>query len=316
MSDKVDRVAVIGGGLIGASWAALFVAQGLSVSVYEPRADAEKGIRRQIDMAWPDLQAVGLAHDTLNAAQSRLMVSSDLAPVLQGVGFVQECGPDRLELKQQIIAEIERHLPTDVVIASSSSALMASEIQNGASHPERILIGHPFNPPHLIPLVELVAGRATSPEAIKAAHRFYIRLGRNVIIPKKEVRGHLANRLTAALYREAVHLVAEGIATVEDVDRAITAGPGLRWSLMGPHLTYHLGGGAGGLRDYLTHLGPAQEARWADLGQPRLDAATVDALVSGMDKALKDQDAAELAAKRDRALVGLLQVKRNTGLDG
>ncbi len=314
MGERIERVAVIGGGLIGASWAALFLAHGLTVAVHEPAADVAQGVARRVADAWPDLQALGLARGTFDAAQPRLTVTSDVAAALQTTDFVQECGPDRLPLKHRIIAAIEPHLKPEVIIASSSSALMPSEIQQGATHPDRILVGHPFNPPHLIPLVELVAGHATSQNAVERAQAFYHRLGREVIVPLREMRGHVANRLTAALYREAVHLVAEGIATVADVDRAISAGPGLRWALMGPHLTYYLGGGDGGLRHYLEHLGPAQEARWAELGAPRLDARTIAALVSGMDDALKGSTADTLAARRDAALVALLRAKADSGL--
>ncbi|MCM2562193.1 3-hydroxyacyl-CoA dehydrogenase NAD-binding domain-containing protein [Lutimaribacter sp. EGI FJ00015] len=310
---EIQRVTVIGGGLIGASWAALFLAHGLSVTVQDIDKAAEARVLAQLAAAWPDLQALGLARTTLEAAQAALRVTPDMQAALQGVQFVQECGPDRLPVKREIIAGIEAHVTANVIIASSSSALMASEMQQGAAHPGRILVGHPFNPPHLVPLVELVPGRHTEAETVTTARAFYEGLGREIVVPLRESRGHVANRLTAALYREAVHLVAEGIATVEDVDRAVSAGPGLRWALMGPHLTYHMGGGEGGLRHYLEHLGPAQERRWADLGTPRLDAATVDALVSGLDAALARMDETTLARRRDAALVALVLARRDQG---
>lgn len=312
----IRNVAVIGGGLIGASWAALFLARGLSVRVQEPEADTAAQVAARVGKAWPDLTALGLADLPLEKALDALTVTDDIKDACEGADFVQECGPDRLELKHAIVAAIEVWIAPQTVIASSSSALLPSEIQAQAAHPGRVLVGHPFNPPHLIPLVELVAGRATTPQAMVTARAFYERLGREVIEPRKELRGHVANRLTAALYREAVHLVAEGVASVADVDRAVSAGPGLRWALMGPHLTYHLGGGAGGFRHYITHLGPAQQARWDELGTPVLDAATVQALIAGVEDELSGLDVGTLPERRDAALVGLLQLKRRLGFDG
>lgn len=312
----IRNVAVIGGGLIGASWAALFVAQGLSVRVHEPDGNTADQVIARVRAAWPDLQALGLTDLEVDTALARLVVTPDMSLACQDIDFVQECGPDRLEVKHAIIARVESCIAPETVIASSSSALLPSEIQARASHPGRILVGHPFNPPHLIPLVELVAGQATRPQAVEAARAFYESLGREVIVPQRELRGHVANRLTAALYREAVHLVAEGVASVADVDRAVSAGPGLRWALMGPHLTYHLGGGAGGFRHYITHLGPAQQARWAELGSPTLDTATIDALIAGVEDELAALDADTLPERRDAALVGLLQLKQRLGFGG
>lgn len=312
----IRNVAVIGGGLIGASWAALFLAQGLSVRVHEPDGNTADQVAARVRAAWPDLQALGLTDHDVDKALARLVVTPDMSLACQDIDFVQECGPDRLEVKHAIIARVESCIAPETVIASSSSALLPSEIQARASYPGRILVGHPFNPPHLIPLVELVAGQATTPQAVEVARAFYESLGREVIVPQRELRGHVANRLTAALYREAVHLVAEGVASVADVDRAVSAGPGLRWALMGPHLTYHLGGGAGGFRHYITHLGPAQQARWAELGSPTLDTATIDALIAGVEDELAALDADTLPERRDAALVGLLQLKQRLGFGG
>lgn len=314
MGKPISRVAIIGGGLIGSSWAALFLAHGLEVSVQDPVDGFETRVREFVSRAWPDLKAFGAKEDI--PPFERLHFAHDIESACQNVDFVQECGPDRIGVKRLIVAEIEAALDPDILISSSTSALLASDIQEGAQHPERILVGHPFNPPHLMPLVEIVAGRLTSASAVAEAREFYTRLKREVILVEKEVIGHIANRLSAALFREAVHLVSAGIASVEDVDRAVSFGPGLRWALMGPHLTYHLGGGAGGYRGYMKHLGPTQTDRWAELGEPELNPETIAKLVEGVDAELLALDQDRLAEMRDKALVGLIKLKQDVGLQG
>lgn len=312
MDRQFGQVAIIGGGLIGASWAALFLAHGLRVWVQDPDPGAPDFVRGFVVRAWPDLCAIGQGSSA--PPLEALQFTDQIAQACAGAEFVQECGPDRIEVKRDILDQIEAALPAGVVISSSTSSLMASDIAARARDPGRVVVGHPFNPPHLIPLVELVPGRETRPEALAQAQAFYAGLHREVITVRKEVRGHVANRLSAALYREAVHLVAEGIATVEDVDRAVSAGPGLRWALMGPHLTYHLGGGAGGFRHYIRHLGPTQVARWAELGNPDLSEETIAKLIAGVDAELAGLDEDQLEQTRDKGLVGLLTLKRKLGL--
>ncbi|GAB5376124.1 MAG: 3-hydroxyacyl-CoA dehydrogenase NAD-binding domain-containing protein [Acuticoccus sp.] len=310
MRHEVRTVGVLGGGLIGMSWASLFLARGCAVVVVDPRAEAEAALAAFVAEAWPFLRALDLAQDE---HPRRAAFATDIA-ALAGADFVQECGPDRIEAKRAMIADLEEVIAPDVVIASSTSSLLASDMQAGARHPARILVAHPMNPPHLVPMVELVAGRATDPATLDAAEAFYGTMRRVTIRVQREMVGHLANRLTSALYREAVNIVAEGIASVGDVDKAIAYGPGMRWALMGPHLTYHLGGGPGGYRHYLDHLGPTQEARWKTLGNPELTEALKDALVAGMEEALADADSASLAARRDEALVELARLKDKFGL--
>lgn len=314
MSDNFENITIIGGGLIGASWAALFLAHGRKVTVQDPADGAEGRIRDFVTNAWPALCDLGC---TLPAPpMGRLTFTAEISTACDGADFVQECGPDRIEVKKTIITQIEAALAPTAVIASSTTALLASDIQKDAQHPDRILVGHPFNPPHLIPLVEVVPGELTSQNAVETAIAFYQGLDREIITVRKEVIGHVANRLSAALFREAVHLVADGIATVEDVDRAVSFGPGLRWALMGPHLTYHLGGGEGGYRGYLEHLGPSQMARWADLGEPQLDDETKQKLAAGVADELAEFGETDLRAARDKALVALLKTKKATGLAG
>lgn len=307
----IQHIAIIGAGLIGASWAALFLSKGLRVTVTDPSQAALDGLPDFITTAWQDLAQL----DDIAAAPplEQLTLTQDIATACAQADMVQECGPDRIGIKRQIVAEIEAALAPGAIIASSTSSLMASDIQEGARHPGRILVAHPMNPPHLVPLVELVAGRATDPACIATARAFYDSIGRVTVVVQKERVGHLANRLTSALYREAVSLVAEGVATVADVDRAIAHGPGLRWAFMGPHLTYHLGGGAGGYRHYLDHLGPTQVARWADQSTPDLTPELIDTLVAGIEEATEGESPAALARRRDAALVALAKLKRDLG---
>lgn len=302
---EFKTVGVVGGGLIGMSWASLFLAQGCDVIVIDPDPDAADRLKAFLPTAWANLTALGL---TSSDTAPTPTVTDDIA-ALRHVDFVQENGPERLDAKQAIIAALEKVIRPEVIIASSTSSLCASDMQAGARAPERILVAHPMNPPHLVPMVELVAGRDTSEEAVKGAERFYAQMQRVCIRVKREVPGHLANRLTSALFREAVHLVAEGIADVEDVDKAIAYGPGLRWALMGPHLTYHMGGGQGGYRGYLDHLGPTQEERWKSLGHPTLSEAVKAALIAGVEEELAHLDEATLIERRDAALVEILKLK-------
>ncbi len=292
------------------SWASLFLCRGLDVTVIDPDPMTENRLSDFVAAAWPNLRTLGLAEgETVRSAR----VSSEMAE-LAGVAFIQENGPDRIEVKRDLVGEIERVVGADVVIASSTSSLMASDIQAGTKYPDRILVAHPMNPPHLIPMVELVGGEATSEASLKKAEAFYKQMRRVTIRVKKEVPGHLANRLTSALYREAVYLVAEGIADVDSVDKAIAYGPGMRWAFMGPHLTYHLGGGSGGYRHYLEHLGPTQEARWKSLGSAALTDDLIESLVDGVAKELLDQDEDTLVQRRDAALVELMRLKAGFGL--
>ncbi|TMM51287.1 3-hydroxyacyl-CoA dehydrogenase NAD-binding domain-containing protein [Sulfitobacter sabulilitoris] len=308
MSD-LPVIGIVGGGLIGMSWAALALACGAEVIVVDPRPEAEAETRDFIAAAWQHLRALDIA---TGGTPPRARVTADMS-ALADAGFVQECGPDRIGVKHDIVARIEAAVGAQVVIASSTSSLMASDIQARARHPDRILVGHPMNPPHLVPMVELVAGRATSQAAMDTAEQMYLALHRVPIRVKKELPGHLANRLTAALYREAVHIAAEGIADVADIDRAIAYGPGMRWALMGPHLIYHLGGGAGGYRHYLDHLGPTQEARWKALGTPSLSPQVRETLVAGVEAELAQTDKTTLTARRDDALVALAKLKQTYG---
>ena len=239
------RIAIIGTGVIGASWTALFLAKGLKVVATDVAPNAETALRKFVENAWPALKRLGLA---AGASQSNLKFTADLAQAVTGADLVQENGPERIEFKQKLYGQLDELLPPDVIIASSSSGLTMSEIQKGAaSHPERCVIAHPFNPPHLIPLVEIVGGARTSEDTIRRAAEFYTSIGQKTVRLNKEMPGHVANRLQGALAREVYYLVSEGVVSAADVDTALSWGPGLRWGIMGNMMLNHLGGGPGGI---------------------------------------------------------------------
>ncbi len=299
----ITRVAVIGAGTIGASWAAHFLSRGLAVAVWDPAPNAEAFVRGFVERAWPTLQALGAPA----ATPGELSVHADPAAAVAGAQFVQESAPERTDAKRSLFSALEAALPPEVVIASSSSGLMMTDLASGLRTPERFVIGHPFNPPHLIPLVEVVGGERTAPETVASAVAFYRHIGKHPIHLRREAPGHLANRLQSALWREAVHAVAEGVATVADVDAAVAYGPGLRWALMGPHLTFHLAGGEGGMAHFMEHLGPANEVWWRSLGQPTLTPELQRAIIDGVAAEAGGQGVPALAARRDALLVALLQ---------
>ena len=307
----VTRVAVIGTGIIGASWASTFLAQGLDVTAYDPAPGAEQALRQAVAAQWPTLQAIGLAP---GADRGRLRFMPVLEDALAGAEFVQENGPERLEAKQALFAAMAAATPAETVLASSSSTLKVSDVQGGCRHPERIVLGHPFNPPHLIPLVEVVGGTATSEAAVETAMAFYRQLGKRPIRLKREMKGHVANRLQAALWQEAFHLLAEGVADVADIDDAIAHGPGLRWALLGPFLNLSLSGGPGGMAHTLAHLGPAVEAMWRELGRVTLDATTVQRVEAAVAARVASLPMAQVVAQRNDVLVKLLQAKAATTL--
>jgi 3-hydroxyacyl-CoA dehydrogenase len=307
----IARVAVIGSGTIGASWAACFLARGLTVGASDPAPGGEAFLRRFVAAAWPVLQRLGAV--VPGADPDALAFHAEPEAAASGADFVQENAPEREEVKQALLQRLDRVVAPEVVIASSSSGLLISRLQAGSAHPERMVIGHPFNPPHLIPLVEVVGGKRTAPAAIERALAFYTAIGKRPIRIRREVAGHVANRLQAALWREAVALVEAGVASVADIDAAISEGPGLRWALMGPHLTFHLAGGEGGIGHFLDQFAAPMQGWWQDLGRPELSAGLRRSLAAGVADEAAGRDIAALAALRDRFLVDLLMLKRNSG---
>lgn len=304
------RVGIAGAGVIGASWTALFLAHGHDVTVGDPGPGAEDALRAAVAAHWAALDRTGLAP---GAAQDRLSFTADPAEAAAGAEFVQENGPERPEVKDRLFAALDEAAPPATVLASSSSGITPSRIQRACpAHPERVLVGHPFNPPHLVPLVEVVPGGATSTEALATAMEVYASLGRRPVHVRRELPGHLANRLQAALWREAYSLVASGAASVADLDAVIAHGPGLRWALLGPFANQHLSGGPGGIAHVLEHLGPPMEEWWADLGAPALTPELVAAIVAGVDEEFGAADLAEVVAARDSLLQLLVSAKAAT----
>ncbi|KAA5926529.1 3-hydroxyacyl-CoA dehydrogenase [Achromobacter xylosoxidans] len=305
-SPAIRRVAIVGAGTIGASWAALFLAHGLEVVVCDPAADAESLTRARVAAAWPVLTELGRV--AAGASPEALRFDADLAGALRGVDFVQENGPEREDFKTDLFARMDALLPPEVIVASSSSGLIMSRLQARCPHAARFVIGHPFNPPHLIPLVEVVGGKQTSEATVERCIAFYRQLGKHPIRVNKEVPGHIANRLQAALWREAIHLAADNVASVADIDAAVSQGPGLRWALFGPHMTFNLGGGAGGMAHFMDHLlGPIQ-TWWDDLGTPEVTPELRRRLIEGVNAEAGQRDIADLVRDRDAQLTALLKV--------
>ncbi|MDY7792850.1 3-hydroxyacyl-CoA dehydrogenase NAD-binding domain-containing protein [Burkholderia ubonensis] len=308
MGKDINRIAIIGTGVIGASWAALFLARGLDVVATDIAPDAEPKLRAFVDAAWPALEPFGLAP---GASRSRLQFTANLDEAVTGSDFVQENGPERIDFKMELYKHLDAILAPDAIIASSSSGLTMSEIQSACErHPERCVIGHPFNPPHLIPLVEIVGGAKTSRETIERATAFYTRLGKKTIQLNKEVPGHVANRLQAALWREIVHLIAEDVVSVKDADTAVCWGPGLRWGIMGPNMLFHLGGGQGGIEHFFDQFTGPMTAWWKVLGSPQITPELRRKVVAGVQDEVDGQSIDQLAARRDEILLGLLSLRR------
>jgi 3-hydroxyacyl-CoA dehydrogenase len=303
----IRRVAIIGTGVIGASWTSLFLAKGLEVVATDVAPNAEAALRRFVESAWPVLKRLGLAS---GASQSRLSFTADLATAVKGADLVQENGPERIDFKKKLYGQLDELLPADVIIASSSSGLTMSEIQSACrSHPERCVIGHPFNPPHLVPLVELVGGAKTSEETIQRVAEFYTALGKRTVRLHKEVPGHVANRLQSALSREVYYLVAEGVVTAADADTALSWGPGLRWGIMGSLLLNHLGGGQGGIEHFFEQFAGPMTAWWKVLGQPVLTPEVQKQLIDSVRAEVGSRSVDELAAERDEMLLQLIELR-------
>nr|WP_067290189.1 3-hydroxyacyl-CoA dehydrogenase NAD-binding domain-containing protein [Marinobacterium profundum] len=292
--------AILGAGTIGASWTALFLAAGLEVDVYDPSDNAEAFVRDYVKHAWPSLERLGL---TANGAMDRVQFFRTPEEAVVRAQFVQESVPERIEIKHELYARIEPHLRPEAIVASSASGLLVKEMQDGWTNPGRFILGHPFNPPHLIPLVELLGNDKTDSDVLAQAEQFYAACGKVTIRVNKEVPGHVANRLQAALWREAIHLVVEGVASVEDVDKAVYAGPGLRWSVMGPHMLFNLGSGGHGLGVFCERFGASFHRWWDDLGDPRLTPEVIETLLAGVQMEEKGRGFDELAAERDRKIV-------------
>lgn len=308
---KIENVLIVGAGLIGTSWAAYFLSKGFNVVVSDPDPDVERKVHAGIEEFWVDLQKLGLS---AKARRENLYFARDLSQALQNADLVLEQGPEREDFKRKLFKQIDDTLAPDVLVASSSSSIPMSIIAADCTRsPERCLIAHPFNPPHIIPLVELVGSPKTSTDAIDAADLFFTKLGKVCVRLNKEIPGHAANRIAAALFREVVSLVDQDVLSVEDVDKALTWGPGLRWGVMGQMLLYHLGGGTGGITHYFDQFAGPMQYIWSVLETPDLNAELRAKIGEGIEKYVGGRQVYELETERDAVLISLIETRKKVG---
>jgi 3-hydroxyacyl-CoA dehydrogenase len=304
---QIRNVAIVGTGVIGASWAALYLAHGLNVIATDPAPNAEENLRKFIDAAWKDLTVIGLSP---NATREHLRFTTDMKKALADADLVQENGPERQDFKIKLFADMDAATPEDSIIASSSSGLTMSVMQSACKHPERCVTGHPFNPPHVIPLVEVVAGAKTSPQTVEQVISFYKSIGKKPIHVRKEVVGHVANRLQAAIYREVVYLIEQGVLDISDADAAVCWGPGLRWGVMGPNLLFHLGGGQGGIQHFMEQFTGPLATWWKDLGKiTDFSPEVKQTIIQGVQNEAGNRSIEELERERDTMLLELLATR-------
>jgi len=304
----IRRIAVVGTGVIGASWAAQYLARGFDVVATDPAPNAEASLRKYVDEAWEQLTAIGLSK---GADRRRLTFIADMKKALASADLVQENAPERPDFKIKLYADMDEVTPVDSIIASSSSGITPSVMQSKCKHPERVLVGHPFNPPHIIPLVEVVGGTKTSPEAIQRAIEFYASIGKKPIRLRKELPGHVANRLQAALYREMLYLIEQDVLSVEETDAAVCYGPGLRWGVMGQSLQWHLGGGAGGIKHFMDHLMDPLQGMMKALGTPNITPELKQTIIDGVVREAAGRSVDQLAQEENKVLIGLLKLRTN-----
>src|SRR5215467_13741184 len=306
----IRRIAIVGTGVIGASWAAQYLARGFDVIATDPAPNAEANLRKYVDEAWPALTKIGLSP---GASRDRLSFTTNMTEALSNADFIQENGPERPDFKIKLFADMDDATPVDSIIASSSSGITPSVMQSNCKHAERVLIGHPFNPPHIIPLVEVVGGTQTSPEAIQQAIAFYASIGKKPIKLNKELPGHVGNRLQAALYKEVMYLIQDGVLSVSDADDAVSYGPGLRWGVMGPSLQWHLGGGPGGIKHFMDHLMDPMAALIKTLGTPDVTADLKKTIAEGVLQQAGSHSVEQLAQAENEELLGLLKIRAGQG---
>lgn len=302
---NISQIAVVGTGVIGAGWIARCLAHGIQVIATDPAPDAEANLRKSLQQAWPSLEKTGIRP---GASPEDLIFEKDMAKAVEKADLIQENVPEVLELKHQVLGAISQACRKDAIIASSTSGITPSVLQQGCHYPERLLVAHPFNPVYLLPLVELVAGEKTEPAVLTRAESFYQEIGMKPLIVRREVEGHVADRLMEALWREALHIVNEDIATTEEIDAAIIYGAGLRWAQMGPFLTFHMAGGEAGMRHMLKQFGPALKLPWTKLEAPELTEDLKEKVINGCETHAGDKSVTALAAKRDEFLVEVLQL--------
>ena len=308
---QIQNVAIVGTGVIGASWAAYYLSRGFNVVATDPGPNAETNLRKYVDEAWTTLNKNGMSS---GASRDRLTFEPKMAHALAKADFVQENAPERPDFKAKLFAEMDDATPPDSILASSSSGITMDVIQSGCKRPERCVIGHPFNPPHVIPLVEVVGGAKTSPATIEKAMAFYASIGKKPIRLFKALPGHVANRLQAALYKEVLYLIQQGVLSVEDADAAVSYGPGPRWGVMGPSLQWHLGGGPGGINHYMEHLMDPLAGLMNVLGTPNVTPELKQTVTDGVMRMAGNRSVEQLAEEENEVLTGLLINRAKVGL--
>src|SRR6201996_3712184 len=308
---EIRNIAIVGTGVIGASWTAYYLSRGFSVIATDPAPNAEASLRKYVDEAWKTLSKNGLSP---NASRDRLSFASGMAQALAKADFVQENGPERPDFKVKLFAEMDDATPPDSIIASSSSGITMDVIQSGCKRPERCVIGHPFNPPHVVPLVEVVGGAKTSTATIERAMAFYAEIGKKPVRLYKSLPGHVANRFQAALYKEVLYLVQQGVLSVADADIAVCYGPGIRWGVMGPSLQWHVGGGQGGIQHFMEHLMDPLAGMMKALGTPEITPQLKQTVVDAVLKEAGGRSVEQLASEENAVLIALLKQRAAVGL--
>ena len=310
-NSEIQNVAIIGTGVIGASWAAYYLARGFNVIATDPAPNAEANLWKYVDEAWTTLSKNGLSP---RASRDRLTFEPEMAKALAKADFVQENAPERPDFKAKLFAQMDDATPPDSILASSSSSITMDVIQSACKRPERCVIGHPFNPPHVIPLVEVVGGAKTSPETIDKTMAFYASIGKKPIRLFKALSGHVANRLQAALYKEVLYLIQQGVLSVEDADAAVSYGPGPRWGVMGPSLQWHLGGGPGGIHHFMEHLMDPLAGLMKALGSPDVTPELKKTVADGVMQMAGSRSVEQLAEEENEVLTGLFSDRAKVGL--
>jgi carnitine 3-dehydrogenase len=310
-NSEIQNVAIVGTGVIGASWAAYYLARGFNVIATDPAPNAEANLWKYVDEAWTTLSKNGLSP---RASRDRLTFEPEMAKALAKADFVQENAPERPDFKAKLFAQMDDATPPDSILASSSSSITMDVIQSACKRPERCVIGHPFNPPHVISLVEVVGGAKTSPETIDKTMAFYASIGKKPIRLFKALSGHVANRLQAALYKEVLYLIQQGVLSVEDADAAVSYGPGPRWGVMGPSLQWHLGGGPGGIHHFMEHLMDPLAGLMKALGSPDVTPELKKTVADGVMQMAGSRSVEQLAEEENEVLTGLFSDRAKVGL--
>jgi 3-hydroxyacyl-CoA dehydrogenase len=307
---QIRNVAIVGTGLIGTSWAAQYLASGFDVIATDPAPNAEANLRKGVDEAWELLTAIGLAS---GASRDRLTFTADMKEALSKADFVQESVPERADIKVKVFAQMDEAAPLDTILASSASGITMDIIQARCKHPERCVVGHPFNPPHVIPLVEVVGGAKTSDAVIERAMAFYASIGKKPIRLRKSIPGHVGNRLQAALYKEVLYLIQQGVLSVEDADIAVSYGSGLRWGVMGPSLQWHLAGGPGGMPQFVEKFMVGFAGLMKKLEMPDVTPALMQTVIDGVLKEANGQSVEQLAQAENKVVLELLALRAKAG---